>query len=72
MTFDKIVTHAADDAAPTDEHSDLQGEYLYRRAEQELAHAQRAEHPAVVRAHYALANLYLDQLYDQQGITSGG
>lgn len=38
-------------------------DYLYRRAEQELELAQAATHPAVVRAHYLLADSYLDSLY---------
>jgi hypothetical protein len=37
--------------------------YLYRRAEQELQQAQRAEHPAAVKAHYVLAGYYLDKVY---------
>ncbi|WP_315760618.1 hypothetical protein [Sphingomonas sp. Y38-1Y] len=45
--------------APTSVDTD----YLYRRAEQELVQAQRAEHPAVVQAHYVLASYYLDQVY---------
>jgi hypothetical protein len=40
------------------------GEYHESRAEEELALAQRSEHPAVVRAHYLLAGLYLDRLYN--------
>jgi hypothetical protein len=38
-------------------------DYLYRRAEQELEQAQRAAHPAAVKAHYMLAGYYLDQVY---------
>ncbi|WP_267386073.1 hypothetical protein [Sphingomonas sp. GC_Shp_3] len=38
-------------------------DYLYRRAEQELEQAQRAAHPAAVKAHYVLAGYYLDQVY---------
>lgn len=37
--------------------------YFYRRAEAELARAEAAEHPAVVKAHYQLAGLYLDRFY---------
>lgn len=36
--------------------------YFRRRAEQELELAQRAEDCAVVRAHYQLAEAYLDKL----------
>ena len=39
------------------------GEYFESRAEEELALAQRSDHPAVVRAHFLLAGLYLDKLY---------
>lgn len=47
-----------------DEHDvTTDAEYLYRRAEQELRQAQRAEHPAVVKAHYLLAGYYLDLVY---------
>jgi hypothetical protein len=38
-------------------------DYLNRRAEQELDQAQRAVHPAAVKAHYLLAGYYLDQIY---------
>ncbi len=38
-------------------------EYLEARAEAELKLAKDAEHPAAVRAHYLLADLYLDQLH---------
>jgi hypothetical protein len=37
--------------------------YFEHRAETELEMAQRATHPAVVRAHYQLADLYLDRVY---------
>jgi hypothetical protein len=49
-------------------------DYLYRRAEQELEQAQRAAHPAAVKAHYVLAGYYLDQVYggsEQPTIDSG-
>jgi hypothetical protein len=45
--------------------------YLERRAEDELDLAQRADHPAAVKAHYDLLGLYLDQLYPQGGERSG-
>ena len=38
-------------------------EYLYARAETQLELAQKAAHPKVVKAHYLLANHYLDRLY---------
>ena len=37
--------------------------YFQFRAEWELALAQRATHPAVVKAHYQLAELYLDRVH---------
>jgi len=37
--------------------------YFERRAEIELEMAQRATHPAVVHAHYCMADLYLDRVY---------
>lgn len=37
--------------------------YYERRAEEELELAQRALHPAAVRAHFQLADLYLDKVY---------
>ncbi|WP_420140906.1 hypothetical protein [Sphingomonas sp.] len=37
--------------------------YFERRAEEELDLAQRAAHPAAVKAHYDLLSHYLDQLY---------
>lgn len=37
--------------------------YRERRAEVELKAAMDASHPAVVRAHYRLACLYLERLY---------
>jgi hypothetical protein len=36
-------------------------EYFERRAETELKRAQEAEHPAVVHAHYMLAELHLER-----------
>lgn len=38
--------------------------YFYRRAEAELEMAQIADHPAAVKAHYLLANHYLDSLHE--------
>lgn len=37
--------------------------YFLERAEAELEQAQSATHPSAVRAHYYLANLYLDRVY---------
>jgi hypothetical protein len=37
--------------------------YFHARAEQEILHAQTAQHPAAVRAHYLLASLYLDLVH---------
>jgi hypothetical protein len=37
--------------------------YYEARAEAELQLAQRADHPAAVRAHYNLAGLYLDLIH---------
>lgn len=37
--------------------------YFYQRAETELELAQRATHPMAVRAHYIIANHYLDRCY---------
>ncbi|NIJ06882.1 hypothetical protein FHS31_000464 [Sphingomonas vulcanisoli] len=42
-------------------------DYLYRRAEQELELAQAATHPAVVKAHYMLADHYLESLTAAEG-----
>ena len=38
-------------------------EYYERRAEQEIALAQRADHAGAVRAHYELASAYLDLVH---------
>ena len=43
---------------------DDEKDYFYTRAEAELERSQQATHPAAVHAHYALANLYLDVVYD--------
>lgn len=42
-------------------------DYLYNRAEQELEQAQRATHPAAVKAHYQMASHYLDLYYGADG-----
>jgi hypothetical protein len=41
--------------------------WYIQRAEQELELAQRAEHPAVVRAHYLMAESYLERANDPDG-----
>jgi hypothetical protein len=41
-------------------------EYFERRAQEELALAQRSSNPAVVRAHFLLAGLYLDRLHSHE------
>jgi hypothetical protein len=38
-------------------------DYFEKRAEAEIAMAQRATHASVVRAHYELATAYLDRIY---------
>ena len=45
---------------------DVLEDYFYVRAEAELELAQRAEHPAAVKAHYELAGYYLDRSYNPQ------
>jgi hypothetical protein len=40
-------------------------DYFDRRAEAEIALAQRATHSSVVRAHYELASAYLDLIYGE-------
>ena len=48
-------------------------EYFYGRAETELELAQRATHPLAVRAHYIIANHYLDRCYggDEPAVGEG-
>lgn len=46
---------------PAEEHEES---WYIQRAEQELELAQRAEHPAVVRAHYLMAESYLERAND--------
>lgn len=43
--------------------------YFYERAETELELAQRATHPLAVRAHYIIANHYLDRCYGGEPAT---
>ena len=40
-------------------------DYFEKRAEAEIALAQRATHSSVVRAHYELASAYLDLIYGE-------
>lgn len=47
-------------------------DYYERRAEAEIALAQKAEHEAVVRAHYELASAYLDKIHGDEPRSSGG
>ena len=37
--------------------------YFYKRAETELALAQKAETPAAVKSHYTIANAYLERAW---------
>jgi hypothetical protein len=46
--------------------------YFYARAETELELAQRATHPDAVRAHYIIANHYLDRCYGGDAAVTGG
>ncbi len=41
--------------------------YLYRRAEAELAMAQKSENAPAVKAHYELAERYLELAAEQEG-----
>lgn len=41
--------------------------YFLARAEAELELAQAADHERAVQAHYVLANLYLERVYEQGG-----
>ena len=47
-------------------------EYYERRAEAELALAQRAEHGGAVQAHYELASAYLDRIHGDSPKSEGG
>lgn len=42
-------------------------DYFSARAEQEIARAQCADHPAAVQAHYELAGYYLDLVHSGPG-----
>lgn len=45
--------------------ADDEADYYERRAEAEIALAQRAEDSRAVQAHYQLANFYLDRIYGE-------
>lgn len=47
-------------------------DYWERRAEEQIALAQRARHQAVVRAHYELAGQYLDRIHGAHPRSTGG
>lgn len=47
-------------------------EYFERRAEAELALAQRAENRRAVQAHYELASAYLDRIHGEEPKSEGG
>ena len=47
-------------------------EYWERRAEEQILLAQSASHKAVVRAHYELANQYLDMIHGDSPRSTGG
>lgn len=47
-------------------------EYFERRAEAEIALAQRAEHRRAVQAHYELASAYLDRIHGDEPRSEGG
>jgi hypothetical protein len=49
-----------------------EAEYYERRAETEIALAQRAQSGAAVRAHYELASAYLDRIHGDSPRSSGG
>jgi hypothetical protein len=41
-------------------------DYYERRAEEEIARAQQAEHAYAVKAHYELASAYLDRIHGDE------
>jgi hypothetical protein len=47
-------------------------DYWQRRAEEQIALAQQARHKAVVRAHYELANQYLELIHGDSPRSTGG
>jgi hypothetical protein len=49
-----------------------EADYYQRRAEAEVALAQRASHQAVVRVHYELASAYLDRIHGDTPRAGGG
>jgi len=54
------------DKAPAVSAEEHEESWYIQRAEQELELAQRAEHPAVVRAHYLMAESYLERANDPE------
>jgi len=54
------------DKAPDVPAEDQDESWYIQRAEQELELAQAAEHPAVVRAHYLIAESYLERANDPE------
>ena len=52
-------------------NDEVTGIIFQRRAEQELAPAQKAEAPAVVAAHYQLVEKYLERVDSAAAIPSG-
>lgn len=47
-------------------------DYYERRAENEIALAQRAQHQRAVQAHYELAAAYLDLIHGDEPRSAGG
>jgi len=47
--------------------ADLDRDYFYRRAEEEIAVAQASASEPLVRFHYQLASLYLDRVFGADG-----
>ena len=45
--------------------------FFHRRAEEELAHAQRATDERLVTYHYRLAGYYLDLVFNSQSTATG-
>jgi hypothetical protein len=52
--------------------SQEEAEYWERRAEEQIALAQQARHKAAVRAHYELANQYLERVHGEHPRSTGG
>ncbi|WP_294354480.1 hypothetical protein [uncultured Sphingomonas sp.] len=54
----------------TDDEDDR--EYYNRRAEAEIEAASATENPAACRAHYQMAELYLERAYSDEGDEAAG